>query len=239
MVKMARMTGHNEDAVRFAEWRQSLKISIHRHFYHPETHTYANGTPLDQCYALLMGIPPDSITAAAVETKLINDCHYKYRDHIAAGLMGVPVFTEWCIHERQADLMATILRQPDYPGYLYMIENGATTTWESWDCGRPGKEDRSRVHNCYNGIGIWFYQALAGIRPDPEEPGYKHFFIDPQPCEGVEWVKATKPTPYGTIRVDIEKGQLKVEIPQGTTATVFPGTPKERQLTSGEHIIKL
>ena len=239
MVRMARMTGHPDDAQHYAAWRQNLNASIHRHFYHPETHTYANGTPLDQCYALLMGIPPDSITAAAVETKLINDCHYKYRDHIAAGLMGVPVFTEWCIRERQADLMATILRQPDYPGYLYMIENGATTTWESWDCGRPGKEDRSRVHNCYNGIGIWFYQALAGIRPDPEEPGYRHFFIDPQPCDGVEWVKATKPTPYGTIRVDIEKGQLKVEIPQGTTATVFPGTRKERQLTSGEHIIKL
>ena len=239
MVRMASMTGHPDDAQHYAAWRQNLNASIHRHFYHPETHTYANGTPLDQCYALLMGIPPDSITAAAVKTKLINDCHYKYHDHIAAGLMGVPVFTEWCIRERQADLMATILRQPDYPGYLYMIENGATTTWESWDCGRPGKEDRSRVHNCYNGIGIWFYQALAGIRPDPEEPGYRHFFIDPQPCDGVEWVKATKPTPYGTIRVDIEKGQLKVEIPQGTTATVFPGTPKERQLTSGEHIIKL
>ena len=239
MVRMASMTGHPDDAQHYAACRQNLNASIHRHFYHPETHTYANGTPLDQCYALLMGIPPDSITAAAVETKLINDCHYKYRDHIAAGLMGVPIFTEWCIRERQADLMATILRQPDYPGYLYMIENGATTTWESWDCGRPGKEDRSRVHNCYNGIGIWFYQALAGIRPDPEEPGYKHFFIDPQPCEGVEWVKATKPTPYGTIRVDIEKGQLKVEIPQGSTATVFPGTPKERQLTSGKHIIKL
>jgi alpha-L-rhamnosidase len=239
MVRMASMTGHPDDAQHYAAWRQNLNASIHRHFYHPETHTYANGTPLDQCYALLMGIPPDSITAAAVKTKLIADCHDKYRDHIAAGLMGVPVFTEWCIRERQADLMATILRQPDYPGYLYMIENGATTTWESWDCGRPGKEDRSRVHNCYNGIGIWFYQALAGIRPDPEEPGYRHFFIDPQPCDGVEWVKATKPTPYGTIRVDIEKGQLKVEIPQGTTATVFPGTPKERQLTSGKHFIKL
>ena len=239
MVRMASMTGYPDDAQHYAAWRQNLNASIHRHFYHPESHTYANGTPLDQCYALLMGIPPDCITAAAVETKLINDCHYKYHDHIAAGLMGVPIFTEWCIRERQADLMATILRQPDYPGYLYMIENGATTTWESWNCGRPGKEDRSRVHNCYNGIGIWFYQALAGIRPDPEEPGYKHFFIDPQPCEGVEWVKATKPTPYGTIRVDIEKGQLKVEIPQGSTATVFPGTPKERQLTSGKHIIKL
>ncbi len=239
MVQMAHLLGRSVDAEHFAAWRERLVKDIHRHFYHPETHTYANGTVLDQCYALLQGIPPDSATAAAVKEQLLEDIHGKYRDHIAVGLVGVPIFTEWCIRERQADLMATILRQEDYPGYLHMINNGATTTWESWDCGRPGKEDRSRVHNCYNGIGIWFYQALAGIRLDPEHPGYKHFFIDPQPCEGIGWVKCTKPTPFGDIKVEIEKGKLKVEIPQGTTATVFPVTPKERELASGEHIIDL
>ena len=213
--------------------------SIHRHFYHPESHTYANGTPLDQAYALLMGIPPDSVTAKAVKEQLLKDCHDEYRDHIAGGLMGVPVFTEWCIREKQADLMATILRQPNYPGYLYMINNGATTTWESWDCGREGKEDRSRVHNCYNGIGIWFYQALAGIRPDPEQPGYKHFFIDPQPCEGITWVKACKPTPYGDIRVEINGEGMKFTVPQGTTATLFPGSPNERTLPAGEWEIEM
>ena len=120
-----------------------------------------------------------------------------------------------------------------------MINNGATTTWESWDCGRPGKEDRSRVHNCYNGIGIWFYQALAGIRPDPEQPGYKHFFIDPQPVEGIDWVRATKPTPYGDIRVEIDGDRLKVTIPKGTTATVFPGTSRERTLAPGDYILNM
>ena len=239
MVKMARMTGHNEDAVRFAEWRQSLKIAIHRHFYHPETHTYANGTPLDQCYALLMGIPPDSVTRAAVREQLLADCHTKYKDHIAVGLMGVPIFTEWCIQERQADLMSTILRQKDYPGYLYMIENGATTTWESWGCGMEGKEDRSRVHNCYNGIGIWFYQALAGIRPDPKAPGYRHFFIDPQPCPGIDWLRATKPTPYGTIRVSIEGGNMHLSVPAGTTATVFPNSSRQRTVEAGEWDLSL
>ena len=174
-----------------------------------------------------------------MKAQLLKDCHGKYRDHIAAGLMGVPIFTEWCIRERQTDLMATILRQEDYPGYLNMINHGATTTWESWDCGRPGKEDRSRVHNCYNGIGIWFYQALAGIRPDPEQPGYKHFFIDPQPCEGVDWVKCTKPTAYGTIRIDIEGSKLKVVIPAGTTATLFPGSEKEQLLSGGEYELSM
>ena len=239
MVQMARMTGNPDDARHYAEWRQKLNASIHRHFYHPETHTYANGTPLDQCYALLMGIPPDSATAATVKEQLLKDCHSKYRDHIAAGLMGVPIFTEWCIRERQTELMAIILRQEDYPGYLNMINQGATTTWESWDCGRPGKEDRSRVHNCYNGIGIWFYQALAGIRPDPEQPGYKHFFVDPQPCEGVDWVRCTKPTQYGDIRVEINDNVLRLIVPEGATATLFPGTAKERTLESGEYIIAL
>ena len=239
MVQMARMTRHPDDARHYAEWRQNLNAAIHRHFYHPETHTYANGTPLDQCYALLLGIPPDSATAAAVKEQLLKDCHGKCRDHIAAGLMGVPIFTEWCIRERQTDLMATILRQEDYPGYLYMINHGATTTWESWDCGRPGKEDRSRVHNCYNGIGIWFYQALAGIRPDPEQPGYKHFFVDPQPCNGIEWVRATKPTPYGTIGIEITGSKLKLTVPENTTATVFPNTSRERTLPAGEWTLSL
>lgn len=234
MEQMAIMTGHQADAEYFAARREIVVDAIHRHFYHTETHTYANGTPLDMAYALLMGVPPDSATAAAVKARLIKDIHGRYRDHVAVGLMGTPIFTEWCIRERQADLMATLLRQPDYPGYLYMIDNGATTTWESWGCGMPGKEDRSRVHNCYNGIGTWFYQALAGIRPDPGQPGYRHFFIDPQSCGGVEWVRASKPTPYGNITVQIEGDTLKLTVPDGTTATVFPGSEQERVVESGE-----
>ncbi len=234
MERMARMTGHQADAERFAARRQLVVDAIHRHFYHPETHTYANGTPLDMAYALLTGVPPDSATAAAVKARLIKDIHGRYRDHVAFGLMGVPVFTEWCVREHEADIMATMLRQPDYPGYLNMINQGATTTWESWGCGMPGKEDRSRVHNCYNGIGTWFYQAVAGIRPDHEQPGYKHFFVDPQPVGGVDWVRCTKPTQYGDIRVEVSGDTLKVTVPEGTTATAFPGTPDERTLGAGQ-----
>ncbi len=244
MERMARMTGHQADAERFAARRQFVVDAIHRHFYHPETHTYANGTPLDMAYALLTGVPPDSATTAAVKARLIKDIHGRYRDHVAFGLMGVPVFTEWCVREGESDLMATLLRQPDYPGYLNMINQGATTTWESWGCGMPGKEDRSRVHNCYNGIGTWFYQAVAGIRPDPAQPGYKHFFVDPQPVGGVEWVRCTKPTQYGDIKVEVKIEKLKVKsvklvIPTGTTATVYPGSRYERTVGPGEYIIPL
>ncbi|MBP5401133.1 MAG: family 78 glycoside hydrolase catalytic domain [Bacteroidales bacterium] len=238
MERMAKVLGHDDDGKMFASWRKRLKTNIHRKFYHPETHTYANGTPLDQSYALLMDIAPNRSIRGEVEERLLADCHGKYNDHIAVGLMGVPIFTEWCIRERQADLMATILRQPDYPGYLHMLNHGATTTWESWGCERDNGEkvveDRSRVHNCYNGVGIWFYQALAGIRPDPDDPGYHHFFIDPQPVNDIDWVRATKPTQYGTICVEINGNCLKLTVPEGATATVFPGTSIERTVGEGE-----
>lgn len=252
IIQIANMLDHLDDAQFFTKWSQQLKTAIHKQFYHQEKHIYANGTPLDQSYALLLNIPPDSNTAILVKSQLINDCYNKYNSHIAVGLMGVPIFTEWCIRERQTDLMATILRQPDYPGYLFMINNQNElphidndtessilynqttlphTTWESWD------GERSHVHNCYNGIGIWFYQALAGILPDNQQPGYKHFFIDPQPCNGIEWVRATKPTLHGDICVEITHDSISVVVPEGTSATIFPNSPRQRDLSSGKWVI--
>lgn len=115
--------------------------------------------------------------------------------------------------------MYAMLKKRDYPGYLYMIDNGANTTWEYWS------GERSRVHNCYNGIGMWFYQALGGLRTDEENPGYKHVYIDPQIPKGVTWAKVTKESPYGTILLDwkLEKNKLilNITLPVGTTGTVI------------------
>lgn len=232
MTRIATLFGQVEDAQTYAAWRQQLKAAIHERFYHADTHSYANGTPLDNAYALLAGIAPDSVIARQVQQQLLTDSYGKYKGHIAVGLLGVPIFTEWATRERQSDLMATILRQEDYPGYLNMINHGATATWESWD------SERSRVHNCYNGIGTWFYQALAGIRPDAEATGYRHFFIDPQPTDGVTWVKATKPTPYGDICVELTDGKLLLTVPVGATATVYPGTPRQQTLPAGRWTIE-
>ena len=80
------------------------------------------------------------------------------------------------------------------------------------------------MHNCYNGIGTWFYQAVGGIRLDEAEPGYRHFYVDPQIPNGVTWAKVTKESPYGTIAVnwELQGNQLNLQltVPAGTTATI-------------------
>ena len=229
MTTMARLLGKEDDAQQFDDRRQQLNKAIHAKYYHTAGY-YANGTPLDQAYALLAGVPETETQENRVVRRLVSDSNNKYGKHIAAGLFGVPIFTEWAMRYRQADLMADILRQPDYPGYLHMIANGATATWEYWD------GQRSHVHNCYNGIGTWFYQAVAGIRPDVEAGGYRHFFIDPQYPSGVTWAEGAKPTPYGMIRVawQREEGVVDVIVPVGTTATVYvPATSAEQTIYDG------
>jgi alpha-L-rhamnosidase len=136
-------------------------------------------------------------------------------------LVGVPILTEWAIQNKAVDFFYTMLKKRDYPGYLNMIDNGATTTWEYWS------GERSRIHNCYNGVGTWFYQAVGGVRPDENNQGYKHVFIEPQIPDGVTWAKTTKETPCGTIAVDWQlessgKLSLNVSLPVGITATVIP-----------------
>jgi alpha-L-rhamnosidase len=192
---------------------------------------YGSGSQIDLTYPLLAGVVPDSLTSK-VRTNLLNEIEHNHNGHFACGLVGIPVFTEWVVKNQEADLMYSMLKKRDYPGYLYMLENGATTTWEHWNGAR------SRIHNCYNGIGSWFYQALGGIQPDERFPGYRHFIIDPQIPEGVTWVNASKETPYGPVSVKwIIEGRLfkmDVSIPAGSTATVEIPEEADKYIINGK-----
>jgi alpha-L-rhamnosidase len=217
--KIAVVLGKQNDAQHFGQRRDTLNRQIHATFFHPDSHTYATGSQLDMTYPMLVGATPPHLYEK-VKQQLFATTARHNGGHIGVGLVGVAVLTEWAIANKAVDYIHTMLKKRNYPGYLYMIDNGATTTWEYWS------GERSHIHNCYNGIGIWFYQAVGGIRPDEDSPGYRHLYIEPQIPSGVTWAKTTKETPYGTVAVDwqsdtSEKLALTVSLPVGVSATVI------------------
>lgn len=218
MVKIATSLGYTEDAELFASKKNDLNAMIHKTFYNEEEGIYATGSQLDMAYPTLVGVVPSELQSQ-INNQLMERTKDLYSNHIGVGLVGVPILTDWAIRSKEVDFMYGLLKQPDYPGYLNMLKNGATTTWEYWN------GERSRVHNCYNGIGTWFYQAIGGIRPDVDAPGYKHFYIDPQIPAGLSWANTQKDTPYGTITVNwkLDKNVLTMSltIPVGTTASLI------------------
>ena len=120
----------------------------------------------------------------------------------------------------------------DYPGWGYMLANGATTSWEGWT-GQP------HIHDTLISIGAWFTEGIAGIRSDGKSPGFRHFVIKPAVVGDLTFAKAKYHSIHGDIvsdwRIENRTFKLHVTIPPGTTATVFlPGEPGI-EVAAGEH----
>ena len=218
MSKMAKILGEDDDIALYEKRHNDLNGIIHERFYDKAKASYASGSQIDLVYPLLVNATPES-EVDKVKERLFKETEGRFNDHLAVGLVGISILTRWATQNMESQFLYKMLKKRDYPGYLYMIDNGATLTWEEWN------GDRSQLHNCYNGIGSWFIQALAGINPDEDEPGYRHVIIRPQLVNGISWVKASKDTPYGMVesswKLEGDNFTMDVIIPVGTSASVY------------------
>ena len=98
-----------------------------------------------------------------------------------------------------------------------MVQQGASTLWERWD------GLGSQNHIMFGDISAWFYEYLAGIQPDIENPGFKHFFVKPFLPHSLDSVCASHRSPYGLIESSWEQDELGVEfsvtVPANSSAT--------------------
>jgi alpha-L-rhamnosidase len=73
-------------------------------------------------------------------------------------------------------------------------------------------------------LAVWMYEDLAGIRSDPEKPGFERAIIHPIPAGDLTFVKASHKSMYGTITTswkrDAAHFTLEVTIPPNTSALV-------------------
>ena len=132
-------------AVKFRRRYEALAQCIHQVFFHPKTCLYGSGSQLDLVFPLLVGAVPETLMPSVVAL-LKGRTATLYNGHLATGLVGIPVLTEWATLSQECDWLYGLLKQPGYPGYLYMLEQGGTGVWEEWDGGR------SHLHNCYNAV---------------------------------------------------------------------------------------
>ncbi len=215
MIKIAKVLNKTSDMENFMVMKKELSEAVHAKFYIPESATYGSGTQIDLAYPLVLGIVPEPLKEK-VTASLYSEILERRNGHFATGLVGLPILTQWANSNNASELMYKMMSKKDYPSYGYMLENGASTTWEHW------RGERSRIHNCYNAPGSWFYQSIGGIQPLEEYPGYKKFLLAPRPPEALSWAKVSKETPYGTILVEWHKEQdlmvMQVSIPTGSTA---------------------
>jgi alpha-L-rhamnosidase len=89
------------------------------------------------------------------------------------------------------------------------VLHGATTMWERWDAIQPDGSIHtgematgaggmlSFNHYAYGAVAEWLYRSVAGIAPDPDDPGYGTVVLTPVPGGGLTSAQASIDTPYG------------------------------------------
>ena len=197
-----------------------MSSAIHRRFFNAGENTYTNGDTFQIAFPLLTGVVPADLRQA-VEKRLYDTILVRNGGKLDTGMHGTYFVPKYLMEADRNDLVYEMTNRTDYPGWGYMLANGATTSWESWT-------GQSHIHDTLISIGAWFIQGIGGIRADAKAPGFKHFFVRPAVVGDLSFARASYRSIRGTIVSDwrIESGtfKLSVTVPPGTTATVFvPG----------------
>ena len=216
-------------------------LDLFRKEYFTEGGRMVSETETACALALYFDIVPPSLRAQIVQ--LFRSVTQRHKGKLVTGFTGTPflcfALTDNGLHE----FSEKMIRNEEYPGWLYSVKMGATTVWERWNSlledGSPNPEGMNSFnHYAYGAVGEYLWRRVAGI--DSLAPGFKKIKIRPCLIEGIDAVAAEFESVYGTIGVRYErKGKsliLRVKIPVNTTAEVYlPNRKLPFAVGSGEY----
>ncbi|NOY76684.1 MAG: family 78 glycoside hydrolase catalytic domain [Calditrichaeota bacterium] len=224
--EMAKAIGKQDDSERFRQLAEKIAQAFNRKHLDPKTLEYTGATQTANLLPLAFGITPRT-EAEAVVKNIVADVK-KRKNHLSTGFLGTAYLLPILSDYGYAELAYQVATQTDYPSWGYMVKHGATTIWELWDSDKKGPDMNSRNHFALGSVGEWYFGYLAGIRPDPQKPGFKHLVVAPKPVGDLTWAEGRLESLYGPIHVRWEKQtghfSLKLTIPANTAADVFVPT---------------
>jgi alpha-L-rhamnosidase len=221
--RIADVLGHESDAERYAARAEEIVAAFNEEFFDPEAGRYGPGTQSSYAVPLYFGMVPDEHVDAVVDNlveKVRSD-----GGKLQTGFLGTRPLIHTLVDHGRPEVAYEIVSQPERPGWVYMVRQGATTMWERWDSDdRIGDGMNSFNHSPFNFVSEWFYYALAGLRFDESMHGAAEVEIAPSFVDDLDWAEGSLETVNGRLASRWERTDdgyvLDAEVPWNTTATV-------------------
>ena len=167
---------------------------------------------------LYFDILPENDKKVALE-RLLKALDEAPAGHFTNGIFGLKYILEALSQNGYSDRVFEIVNSPEFPGWGFMVDHGATTLWETW---KESDDIYSNCHGMFGSVSGWFYRWIGGIRPMAAYPGFKKFTIAPTIPKQLSYSKCSYESPLGMIVSNWEKAGKKytflVAVPQGATA---------------------
>ena len=217
--KMAAILGKREDEKKYAEIAAQVR-RVYNQYFIREDGVITEGRQAPNVRALAFGLV-DETRKQAVAVKLAemvteNGCR------LNTGFLATPHLLRVLADNGWAELAFKVLEQEESPSWLFNVKAGATTILEDWE----GFEKRvaSFNHYSFGAVCDFLFSGVAGIRPEIEQPGYKHFLLQPTVGGRLTEAHARYDSLYGPIESSWQRSQDAVRytlvVPPNTTATV-------------------
>lgn len=233
--------GKTDRAAYYTELRNRIVALWHQRYVNESGDDLTINTQTAYLLALRFKLVEGSLRQQLIrklEEKIVSNNYT-----LSTGFVGTGILNQTLAEVGLDHLAYSLLLQTADPSWLYSVRQGATTIWERWNSytlerGFGDVSMNSFNHYAYGAVVEWMFASVAGICPDPAQPGFHHFILAPHPDtrrgaelpedqEPITYVRACYESDAGTIRAAWEyireTFHYHVEIPVGTSARVeFP-----------------
>jgi alpha-L-rhamnosidase len=227
LARLASVLGRSDEAHEYARLAESIKEAFNRTYLGEAQYAAIRVSPVDtypnqtsNALPLYLGMVPTD-KKDKVLASLLRSVVSQQDDHVDTGILGTRYLLDVLTEAGEAETAFRVATQKSYPGWGYMLAEGATTLWERWEK-LTGHAMNSQNHIMFGSIDAWFYRTLAGL--SPLGPGWKAVRVCPHVLGDLVFVEARLDTASGRVgaawRKDDDAFSLEVAIPVGATGEI-------------------
>lgn len=237
MENYAKLQKIDVDVRKFADLKKRVFNAFNKKFFNAGSGYYGNNTTTANMLPLTFGLVPEEKKNVVFQNIVARTA--EHNNHVNSGIMGMMWMMRGISDYGRPDLAYTLATNKTYPSWGYMVENGASTIWELWNGNTGDPLMNSWNHQMLLGdLLIWYYEYLAGIKSDAEATAFKKIIMNPIFPDGLNYVKASYESKFGTIKSHWvkEEGKLtwKIVVPVNSTAIVHLPTSDVSAIQEGD-----
>ena len=241
--KIAGLVGDKATESRLSDRAAAVKTAFAHEFITPSGRL-AYDDQTSYALAFLHDLIPDDKQAAA--KAYFKATIARADGRIGTGFIGTPALLPALLKIGEPELAGAVFLQEGVPGWLYQVKNGATTIWERWDAIQADgsvfdPSMNSYNHYAYGAVCQWLFEEVAGLRPDEDEPGFRHILFEPAIIPALSPVAAAHDSAAGRVEAGwrIAGGTVTWEtvVPDGAHGTLIVPTSAQNVILDGKPVV--
>jgi alpha-L-rhamnosidase len=226
--QISQLLGEEEED--WNDFSHKVKAAFQKYYWHDDQLT----ADFQGSYVIALAFGLLDETASKAAAARLSELIIANNYCLDTGFLSIPYLLDVLCDYGYQELALKLLLQEECPSWLYEVNHGATTIWESWASIQPDGTvcNFSFNHYAFGCVGDWLVRRLAGLQVT--EPGFTSFTVSPLEQTTISSYHLNYTTAYGDIEIERSNDQFHLRVPQNTKAT-FQYGENSKVLTSGEH----